>query len=45
MTVELTGEEKKIMGFLELLKPYGVLEFIRSGCTGMSREMDNGIWG
>lgn len=40
LTVELTGDDKKIMGFLELLRPYGVVEFIRSGVTGMEREMD-----
>lgn len=40
LTVELTGDDKKIMGFLELLRPYGVAEFIRSGVTGMEREMD-----
>lgn len=38
LTVEMTGDDKKIMGFLELLKPYGIVEFIRSGCTGMERE-------
>jgi len=39
LTVELTGDEKKTSGFMELLKPYGIVEFIRSGCTGMAREM------
>lgn len=43
LTVELTGDEKKTMGFLELLKPYGIVEFIRSGCTGMEREMGTGV--
>lgn len=38
LTMEMTGDDKKIMGFLELLKPYGIVEFIRSGCTGMERE-------
>lgn len=38
LTVEMTGDDRKIMGFLDLLKPYGIVEFIRSGCTGMERE-------
>lgn len=38
LTVEMTGDDKKIQGFLDLLKPYGIVEFIRSGCTGMERE-------
>lgn len=42
LTLEMTGDDRKIMGFIELLKPYGIVEFIRSGCTGMERE--NTAW-
>jgi acetolactate synthase-1/3 small subunit len=35
--VEITGAEDKIDGLLEVLRPYGVLEMVRTGRVAMSR--------
>ena len=37
LTIEITGAEDKIDGLLELLRPYGVLEMVRTGIVGMRR--------
>jgi acetolactate synthase-1/3 small subunit len=37
-TVEVTGDEKKIEAFVELLKPMGIKEFVRTGKIAISRE-------
>ncbi|MBF0456431.1 MAG: acetolactate synthase small subunit [Nitrospirae bacterium] len=37
-TIEITGDEKKIEAFLELVKPMGVKEFVRSGKIAIARE-------
>ncbi|MBC8412319.1 MAG: acetolactate synthase small subunit [Nitrospira sp.] len=37
-TVEITGDEKKIAAFIELIKPFGIKEFARTGKVGMARE-------
>jgi len=37
-TVEVTGDEKKIAAFIELLKPMGIKEFIRTGKIAIARE-------
>ncbi len=36
-TIEITGDEGKIRGFLELLKPLGIKEIVRSGRIALSR--------
>ncbi|MBF0336681.1 MAG: acetolactate synthase small subunit [Nitrospirae bacterium] len=38
-TIEITGDEKKIEAFIELMKPMGVKEFVRSGKIAIAREM------
>jgi len=35
--VETTGTEEKINGLLEVLRPYGILELVRTGRVGMVR--------
>ncbi|HMK31554.1 MAG TPA: acetolactate synthase small subunit, partial [Terriglobales bacterium] len=35
--VEITGTEDKIDGLLEVLRPYGVLEMVRTGRVAMAR--------
>jgi acetolactate synthase-1/3 small subunit len=35
--LELTGAEDKLNAFVELLKPYGIQEFARTGMTVMTR--------
>ncbi len=37
MIVELTGTETKIEGFVELLKPLGIIEMVRTGLVAMGR--------
>jgi acetolactate synthase-1/3 small subunit len=37
LTIELAGPEKKIEAFVDLLKPYGVKELVRTGRIAMAR--------
>src|SRR6202162_97902 len=37
LTMEITGTEDKIDGLLEVLRPYGVLEMVRTGVVAMRR--------
>ena len=37
-TIEVTGNEKKIEAFVELLRPMGIKEFVRTGKIAISRE-------
>ena len=37
MTIEITGGEEKIDGLLDVLRPYGVIEMVRTGRVSMSR--------
>lgn len=37
-TVEITGNEKKIAAFIELIKPFGIKEFVRTGRVAIARE-------
>lgn len=37
MIIELTGDENKIESFTEILKPFGILEFNRTGITSLKR--------
>ena len=37
-TIEITGDEKKIGAFVEVMKGYGIKEFVRTGKVAMARE-------
>jgi acetolactate synthase-1/3 small subunit len=37
-TIEITGDEKKIEAFIELMKPMGIKEFVRTGKVAIARE-------
>ncbi|MCE5312879.1 MAG: acetolactate synthase small subunit [Nitrospiraceae bacterium] len=37
-TIEITGDVKKIEAFIELVKPMGIKEFVRTGTVAISRE-------
>lgn len=37
MIVEITGDEEKINGFVEVLRPYGIVEMVRTGTVAMLR--------
>jgi acetolactate synthase-1/3 small subunit len=38
-TIEITGDEKKIEAFIELMRPMGIKEFVRTGKVAMAREI------
>jgi acetolactate synthase-1/3 small subunit len=42
LTIEITGAEDKIDGLLELLRPYGILEMVRTGIVAMRRGSKSG---
>ena len=37
LVIEITGNSRKIQGLEDLLKPYGILEFVRTGKIACSR--------
>ena len=37
VVVEISGTEKKIEGFIELMRPLGILELVRTGRIAMVR--------
>lgn len=37
MIVEITGDEEKINGFVDVLRPYGIAEMVRTGTVSMLR--------
>lgn len=37
LTIELTGDVHKLGGFVEIMKPYGILEIAKTGVLAMSR--------
>lgn len=37
MIIEITGDEEKINGFVEVLRPYGISEMVRTGIVSMVR--------
>ena len=37
LTIELTGETSKIDAFIELVKPYGIIEMCRTGLVAIER--------
>ena len=38
-TIEITGDQGKIQGFLDLLRPLGIKELVRSGRIALSRGL------
>ena len=43
LTIEITGAEEKIDGLLELLRPYGILEMVRTGIVAMRRGSKSAV--
>jgi acetolactate synthase-1/3 small subunit len=37
LTIEITGGEEKVDRLLEVLRPYGILEMVRTGVVAMRR--------
>jgi acetolactate synthase-1/3 small subunit len=38
-TVEMTGDEEKVKAFLQLLRPLGIKEVVRTGLVSIARGM------
>jgi acetolactate synthase-1/3 small subunit len=38
--IEITGDEDKIEGFIDVLKPLGILEMVRTGVVAMARGVN-----
>ncbi len=37
LIIEITGDEEKIDGFVDVLRPYGIVEMVRTGIVAMER--------
>jgi len=37
LIIEITGDEEKIDGFVDVLRPYGIIEMVRTGIIAMER--------
>ena len=37
LMIEITGDDEKIDGLLEVLQPFGVIEVAKTGCLAMAR--------
>lgn len=37
MIIEITGDEGKVSSFIELMRPYGISEIVRTGITALNR--------
>ena len=38
--IEISGQEKKIEAFIDLMRPFGILELVRTGRIAMVRGID-----
>ena len=43
VVVEITGTEDKIEGMIELLRPIGIVEMVRTGQVSMTRGFNDGV--
>jgi acetolactate synthase I/III small subunit len=43
LVVEITGDEDKINSFVEVLRPFGILEMVRTGVVAMARGVVPGL--
>ena len=43
LIVEITGTEDKIEGMIELLRPLGIVEMVRTGQVAMTRGVNDGV--
>jgi acetolactate synthase-1/3 small subunit len=43
MTIEMSGDEEKVGGFINLLKPFGIREIVRTGRIAITRSSKNGL--
>jgi acetolactate synthase-1/3 small subunit len=43
MVVEITGTEDKVESLVELLRPIGIEEMVRTGVVAMARGQEQGV--
>jgi acetolactate synthase-1/3 small subunit len=43
LIVEITGDEDKINSFVEVLRPFGILEMVRTGVVAMARGVSGSL--
>ncbi|MCH4105738.1 MAG: acetolactate synthase small subunit [Pseudoramibacter sp.] len=41
LILQITGTPSKIKAFMNMIEPYGIIEFVRSGVTGLQRGRQN----
>lgn len=41
LTIEMSGDEEKVSGLLELIKPFGIIEIVRTGRIAIARTKNN----
>jgi len=42
LTIEMSGDEEKVSGLLALIKPFGIIEIVRTGRIAIARTKNNG---
>ena len=40
MTVEISGQERKVEAFIDIMRPFGIIELVRTGRIAMVRSVD-----
>ncbi len=43
LTIEATGAQDKMDGLIDVLRPFGILELVRTGAVAMTRGLPSGI--
>ncbi len=41
LIIEITGDEEKIESFVDVLRPFGIIEMVRTGVVAMARGCDS----
>ena len=41
LILQITGTTSKTKAFMNMIEPYGIIEFVRSGVTGLQRGRQN----
>jgi acetolactate synthase I/III small subunit len=42
--IEMSGQEQKIEAFIEMMRPFGIVELVRTGRIAMVRGRNSGHW-
>jgi len=41
--IEISGQEKKLEAFVEIMRPYGIIELVRTGRIALTREAESAV--